>query len=121
MEKITKNPKKGEGFSSKKEKSNLLIDKDIEELSIEELRQQYMQRRIEAKKAIATLSTRGNDNCWDDLLKTIENLLPEPEKGLFKLGKFNMCKTEILSYCKKWIDFQESQGNVLPDIKDLCG
>lgn len=93
------------------------IDEDIEKLSLPRLQQLYMRRREEARKAMETLSANGNDNCWDDMLKTVENLLPPNERKYFKLGKFNMCSVQILANCRKWIDSQKAKGNVLPDKK----
>ena len=91
------------------------VDRDVQELSLRELRQWYMQRRQEARNSITTLKSEGNNNCWIDMFKTVQNLLPAEEEKKFELGKFNMCSNEILYNCRKWVEFQQSQGNVLPD------
>lgn len=91
------------------------VDPDVQELSLRDLRQLYMQRRLEARRSVETLNSGGNNNCWIDMFKTIQNLLPVSENKQFHLGKFNMCSNEVLYNCRKWINFQQSQGNVLPD------
>ncbi|QQS22597.1 hypothetical protein IPM19_03120 [bacterium] len=89
------------------------IDPDISSMPIYKLQQLVQKQRNEARKALKTLAANGNDNCWDDLLKALESILPPEERKLFKLGKFNMCPTDILKHCEAWIRYQASQGNIL--------
>ncbi len=91
------------------------IDEDILAMPVPILQKLYQQRRNEARVAITTITATGNDNCWDDMLRTMENLLPPTERTLFKPGGFNMSGREILGFCHKWVEHQKKLGNVLPD------
>lgn len=91
------------------------IDADILELSIEELRQLYMQNRSKARIGIKTLEATGDDHCWIDLIDALISFVPVEERKNFTIGNFNMIKNRILYGCHKFIDFEISQGRVLPD------
>ncbi len=97
--------------------NKLKVEPDIANLTLEELQQLYMQRRKDARKGMKTLAAEGNDNCWDDLVVASQNLLPESERNLYSFGKFKMCGREILHHCRKWIGFQQKNGNVLPETE----
>lgn len=53
------------------------VDPDVHELSLRDLRQWYMRRRLEAKQAINNLNTNGQDSCLDEIVQVSLNLLPD--------------------------------------------
>ncbi len=87
------------------------IDADIDRLSSFQLKQRLMRHRREARQGMETLAAVGNDNCWDDLVRCCENLLPSAERRFFKRGNFNMTVAQILGHCLIWVLDQAKRGN----------
>lgn len=88
---------------------SILVDEDIEKLSLPELRQLFMRCRKQAEEALNSLEANGNDHCWDGAIDTVLTLVPTEKRRKFKLGKFGMPPGLTLRYCAKYIAYRECQ------------
>ncbi len=106
---------KTNGLVPRELSERLIVDPDIEAMSLDQLQQWIMGIRAKARQGMSELAADGDDHCWHGTVETVKDLVTEEERINFKYGCFGMSRQRILAGCRKFIDFEQENGRVAPD------